>query len=129
MECVDTLSDADILSDADTLDTAPPDSIEQIAGDWLAAEEELARGSGNPQQAEVTARELSARYDEAIRTAGREDLRLAWEAARHLQGETEMGSEAWASARRLSELLRGEYLALAPDPAQPAESDGEPAGD
>ena len=116
---MDTLFDTDLPADP------APDAIEQIAGDWLAAEEELARGSGNPEQAEVTARELSARYDEAIRTASREDLRLAWEAARVLQGETEMGSEAWARARRLSELLRGEYLAMAPDPAQPAEPTGD----
>ncbi|MBA2720781.1 MAG: hypothetical protein H0U52_16300 [Chloroflexi bacterium] len=95
-------------------------SIEQIAADWLAAEGDLARGSGNPQQAEVTARDLSARYDEAIRTASREDLRLAWEAARVLQAATEMGSEEWAGARRLSELLRGEYLALSP--SEPAAS-------
>lgn len=91
-----------------------PGSIERIAADWLSAEEDLARGSGNPAQSETTARELSARYDEAIHAAGREDLRLAWEAARKWQGEQEMGSEAWAGARRLSELLRGEYLALAP---------------
>ena len=122
---MDTLADTDLPDEPAVVNT---DSIEQIAGDWLAAEEQLARGSGNPEQAEVTARDLSARYDEAIRTASREDLRLAWEAARHLQGETEMGSEAWASARRLSELLRGEYLALAPDPAA-AEPDSEPAGD
>jgi hypothetical protein len=119
VERVDTLSDADTPV-ADAPDAAS-DSIEQIAGDWLASEEELARGSGNPEQAEATARDLSARYDDAIRTATREDLRLAWEAARHLQTATEMGSEAWASARRLSELLRGEYLALAPE--QPAAAD------
>lgn len=95
-------------------------SIEAIAGAWLAAEEELARGSGNPAQAEATARELSARYDEAIRAATREDLRLAWESARVLQADTEMGSEAWAGARRLSELLRGEYLALEPGPEESA---------
>jgi hypothetical protein len=90
---------------------AEPESIEAIAGAWLAAEEELAGGSGNPAQSEVNARALSDRYDEAIRSASREDLRLAWEAARKIQGEQEMGSEAWASARRLSELLRGEYQA------------------
>ena len=118
-----TVEPVDTAPDTDQPDVAAPESIEQIAGDWLAAEEELARGSGNPEQAEITARDLSARYDEAIRTATREDLRLAWEAARHLQAETEMGSEAWASARRLSELLRGEYLALAPEPADA----GEPA--
>ncbi|HET7704296.1 MAG TPA: hypothetical protein VFK35_12925 [Candidatus Limnocylindrales bacterium] len=92
----------------------PEGSIERIAADWLAAEEELARGSGNPTQSEITARELSARYDEAIHAAGREDLRLAWEAARQWQAEQVMGSEAWAGARRLSELLRGEYLAMDP---------------
>jgi hypothetical protein len=112
-----TATDPDNEADATVED---PDPIEQIAGDWLAAEEELSRGSGNPEQAEINARELSARYDDAIRTASREDLRLAWEAARQLQSATEMGSEAWASARRLSELLRGEYLALTADPAAPS---------
>jgi hypothetical protein len=102
---------------SETAAPADSDSIESIAGAWLAAEEALARGSGNPEQSEITARDLSARYDEAIRTASREDLRLAWEAARKLQGETEMGSEAWASARRLSELLHSEYLALEAEPA------------
>jgi len=102
---------------------APDDqSIEVIGAAWLAAEDSLAAGSGNPEQSEIAARALSARYDEAIRTASREDLRLAWEAARKIQGEQEMGSEAWASARRLSELLRGEYQAAEPDPAgDPAE--------
>jgi hypothetical protein len=108
-----TVGDVDPTSETVAPESA--DSIESIAGAWLAAEEALARGSGNPEQSEITARDLSARYDEAIRTATREDLRLAWEAARKLQAETEMGSEAWASARRLSELLRGEYLALEPE--------------
>ncbi len=93
--------------------------IEALAAAWLAAEESLAAGSGNPAQSEIDARDLSARYDEAIRAASREELRLAWEAARKLQGEQEMGSEGWARARRLAELLRGEYLAADPerDPA------------
>ena len=104
-----TLTDAaaDAAPDAD-------DSIEAIAGAWLAAEQSLAAGSGNPAQSEIDARALSDRYDEAIRTATREDLRLAWEAARKIQADQEMGSEAWANARRLSELLRGEYQAAAP---------------
>jgi hypothetical protein len=99
------------------------DSIEDVAGAWLAAEQELAGGSGNPGQSEINARALSDRYDEMIRTASREELRLAWEAARKIQGEQEMGSEAWANARRLSELLRGEYQAAAPDavPVDPAD--------
>ena len=101
---------------SDSVAPVADDSIEAIAGAWLAAEEELAGGSGNPAQSEINARALSDRYDEAIRNASREDLRLAWEAARKIQGEQEMGSESWASARRLSELLRGEYQAAAPDP-------------
>lgn len=98
----------------DALTTAA-DEIESLAGAWLAAEHELAAGSGNPGQSEINARALSERYDEAIRTASREDLRLAWEAARKIQGEQEMGSEAWANARRLSELLRREYQAADPE--------------
>ena len=110
--------DAEPVTDAATL------SIEEIAAAWLAAEQDLADGtSGNPQQAEGTARALSDDYDRAIRTATREELRLAWEAARKRQGEQEMGSEAWAGARRVSELLRGEYQAADPQPGgDPADS-------
>jgi hypothetical protein len=106
--------------------TTPPadeDSLEAIAAAWLAAEQELSDGSGNPAQAEIRARALSARYDDAIHAASREDLRLAWEAARKVQAEQEMGSEAWASARRVSELLRDEYQAADPEPpADPTDS-------
>ena len=97
---------------------ADADSIEAIAAAWLAAEQELAAGSGNPAQSEINARALSDRYDDAIRAASREDLRLAWEAARKIQGEQEMGSEAWANARRVSELLRDEYQAADPEQAR-----------
>jgi hypothetical protein len=97
---------------------AEADSIEAIAADWLAAEQELAAGSGNPSQGEIDARALSDRYDDAIRAASREDLRLAWEAARNVQADQEMGSEAWANARRVSELLRNEYQAAEPEPAE-----------
>jgi hypothetical protein len=96
-------------------------SIERLAADWLDSEREVAEGVRNPAQAEETARDLSARYDEAIRSASREELRLAWEAARGNQGEREMGSEAWLEARRLSELLRSEYEASAPDRVDPAD--------
>jgi hypothetical protein len=99
-----------------------PGSLERLAADWLSAEREVAEGIRNPAQAEETARDLSARYDEAIRTATREELRLAWEAARKNQADQEMGSEAWLEARRLSELLRGEYEAAPPDPVE-AESE------
>jgi hypothetical protein len=106
-----------VAGDALVLDELDAGSLERIAGEWLAAEESVASGGGgNPEAAEVLARELSDRYDAAIRTASREDLRLAGEAARRLQGRQEMGSAAWASARRLAELLRDEYLAADPDP-------------
>jgi hypothetical protein len=96
---------------------AEPESIEAIATAWLTAEQALAAGSGNPSQSEINARALSERYDDAIRAATREELRLALEAARKIQGEQEMGSEAWASARRVSELLRDEYEAADAEPA------------
>ena len=99
-----------------------PGSLERLASDWLNAEREVAEGIRNPAQAEETARDLSMRYDEAIRSASREDLRLAWEAARKNQADREMGSEAWLEARRLSELLRGEYEAA---PSDPIEGDSE----
>ena len=92
-----------------------PGSLERLAADWLDAEREVAEGIRNPVQAQERARDLSAQYDDAIRSATREELRLAWEAARRNQGEREMGSEAWLEARRLSELLRGEYEAASPD--------------
>ena len=101
-----------------TPDEAAPaeaDSIEAIALAWLSAEHELSSGSGNPAQSEIDARALSERYDDAIRRATREDLRLAWEAARKIQGEQEMGSEAWANARRVSVLLHDESQAAEPD--------------
>ena len=121
MPSIDYRSAVDATPDADLSDAADStEAIEAIAAAWLSAEEELAGGSGNPTQSEIDARALSARYDEAIRTATREELRLAWEAARKTQGDQVMGSEAWASARRLSELLRGEYQAAAPDPAESA---------
>lgn len=110
----------DTTADGTVSATTPSEAIEDLAAAWLAAEEELAGGSGNPRQSETDARALSERYDDAIRAASQEDLRLAWEAARKVQAEQEMGSEAWAAARRVSELLRGEYLAAAREP------DGDP---
>ncbi len=105
-----------------TSDAAPSPagrSIEETAAAWLAAEEDLAAGtSGNPEQAEGTARALSDDYDDLIRTATREELRLAWEAARKVQAEQEMGSEAWAGARRVSELLGQEYRAADIEPVE-----------
>ena len=94
---------------ADGAGTADDDSIEAIAAAWLAAEQELSAGSGNPGQSEINARALSDRYDEVIRAASREDLRLAWEAARKVAGRAGDGfrgmgqcpSRLGAAARRV----------------------------
>jgi hypothetical protein len=92
-----------------------PGSIERLAADWLAAEREVSAGIRNPAQSEEMARDLSARYDDAIRAANREELKGAWDAARARQRDQVTGSEAWAEARRVSELLRTEYEAAGPD--------------
>ena len=96
-------------------ETLRPGSLERLAADWLAAERDVAAGIRNPAQSEEAARELSAQYDDAVRTASPDELRLAWEAARRRQAEQVTGSEAWAEARRLSELLRTEYEAATVD--------------
>jgi hypothetical protein len=85
-------------------------SLEQLAADWLAAEQQVAAGDGSvgPQ---AYARELSASYDRAVKEASPEELRLAWESAVKIQGECEIGSHAWAESRRVAELLRSEYVA------------------
>jgi hypothetical protein len=92
-----------------------PGSLERIAADWLAAEREVADGIRNPTQSEENARVLSARYDDAVRAASREELRLAWAAARAHEAQHEMGSESWIASRRLSELLRAEFEAAPTD--------------
>src|SRR6476659_10204812 len=83
-----------IQSTNDDQPALEPGSLERLAADWLDAEREVAEGIRNPAQAEETARDLSLWYDEAIRAAIREELRLAWEAARKNQADQEMGSEA-----------------------------------
>jgi hypothetical protein len=110
-----------IRSNADDDGALRPGSIERLAADWLAAEREVAAGIRNPAQAEETARELSAAYDNAIRAADRDQLKVAWDAARARQRVQVTGSEAWAEARRLSELLRTEYEATTPNSADAAE--------
>jgi len=85
-------------------------SIEETASAWLAAEREAIALDNTP-NAERRARTLSAEYDEAIRAASPEELLLAWESARRIQGHEEMGSARWLEARSVSELLRSEYQA------------------
>ena len=91
------------------VDEASP-SIEVLADRWLTAERTAAQ-QGNLAGTEEQARIASAAYERAIASASREDLLLAWHAARRTQGTTEMGSTAWAHARAVSELIRLEYLA------------------
>lgn len=83
--------------------------VEQLAAGWLVAER---RATLDPADLKAeAARAASGRYEEAIRLATREDLRLAWEAAKRTQARCLMGSREWADARSVSELLRMEYLA------------------
>lgn len=84
-------------------------AIEVIATEWLAAER--AETALATPRTEATARRLAAEYEDAIRAASQEELRLAWEAARAAQARCEMGSLEWAQARSVSELLRTEYEA------------------
>ena len=101
------------------MDAADPNGaeIERLAADWLAAERN-ATADPAPLKADA-ARAASARFEEAIRRATREELRLSWEAAKRTQAECLMGSREWAEARSVSELLRMEYLA-----ADGAEAEG-----
>lgn len=84
--------------------------IEELARVWLAAEREASK-RGNEGGTEEGARKASAAYEEAVRAASREDLLVAWHAARKVQEGCEMGSAAWADARAVVELVRFEYLA------------------
>jgi hypothetical protein len=88
---------------------ATPRAIELIATEWLAAER--AETALATPRTEAAARRLAAEYEEAIRAASQEELRLAWEAARVAQARCDMGSLEWVQARSVSELLRTEYEA------------------
>ena len=87
--------------------------IEDLAARWLAAER---RATSHPVESTAKAAlEASRRFEEAIRGASQEELRLAWESARRTQAECLMGSKEWGEARTVSELLRMEYLAVTDD--------------
>jgi hypothetical protein len=83
--------------------------IAQLAAGWLTAER---RATSDPVDLKAEeARVASDRFESAVRLATREELRLAWEAAKRTQAGCLMGSRKWAEARSVSELLRMEYLA------------------
>lgn len=84
-------------------------AIELIATEWLASER--AETALATPRTEAAARRLAAEYEDAIRAASQEELRLAWEAARAAQARCDMGSLEWGQARSVSELLRTEYEA------------------
>lgn len=84
---------------------------EDLATRWLEAEQRSRTEPTNEALADEAAR-LGEAYDAAVGAASQEDLRLAWESAQRRQAREEMGSRAWADARRVSELLRTEYEAI-----------------
>jgi hypothetical protein len=84
-----------------------PDTLDGLAAAWLAAED---RNTTEPGR-ESEAVRLGLAYEAVLAAASIEEKRIAWEAARQTQAATEMGSREWASARRVSELLRVEYMA------------------
>ncbi len=88
---------------------APTRPIELIATEWLTAERQ--QTSAPSRSTEATARKLAAEYEQAIRDASQEELRLAWEAARVVQADCEMGSQEWGYARSVAVLLGMEYEA------------------
>jgi hypothetical protein len=94
-------------------DHVQDEAVELLASEWLMAEEQARDDPGNT-ILDARAERLSERYAAAVAGATVEELRLAWEAARRRQAEEEMGSRAWADARRVSELLRTEYQAVVP---------------
>jgi hypothetical protein len=87
-----------------------PLAIEDLARAWLESEREAAR-TGNTAGTEERAREASAAYETAVRSASKEDLLVAWHAALKSQHAQELGSAAWSEARAVSELVRVEYQA------------------
>ena len=96
---------------------------EDLARQWLAAEERVRLEPANEALAQNAVR-LGEAYDEAVTAASLEELRLSWEAAQRAQAAEEVGGRSWADARRVSELLRTEYLAArsrddATDPGTP----------
>jgi hypothetical protein len=84
-----------------------PEAICELASAWLAAE---IRATREPNR-EPEAIRLGLAYEASLAAASIEEKRLAWEEARQAQARTEMGSREWAAGRRVSELLRVEYLA------------------
>jgi hypothetical protein len=87
--------------------------LEDLATRWLEAETRSHGEAANSQFADDAA-SLGEEYEAAVGVATQEELRLAWEAAKRRQAEEEIGSSGWADARRVSELLRSEYLASQP---------------
>jgi hypothetical protein len=84
--------------------------LEDLAARWLDAE---TRAHGEPANTAIAdeAARLGEAYEDAVGQVTQEELRIAWEGAVRRQGEQEIGGPAWAEARRVSELLRAEYLA------------------
>jgi hypothetical protein len=81
-------------------------SLDELAAAWLEAEDAATRTAAPNQRAE----DLGIAYAARLSEATLEELRLAWEAARVAQSAQLIGSGDWAARRRVSELLRIEYV-------------------
>ena len=104
---------------SNTEDPSPAPAIEELAAQWLDAEDRAGIESSNSAVMEEAVR-LGEAYDAAIRAVSLEELRLAWEAARVRQGRELIGTREWGDCRRVSELLRTEYAAARPQRDGPA---------
>jgi hypothetical protein len=99
------------------MDTAPAPSGDRsgtlldLAAAWLRAEAASVR---QPARIELVgaAGERALAYEEALAAATPDDVRRAWEQAVVRQAQNEVGSVPWATAFRVSELLRFEYVAI-----------------
>jgi hypothetical protein len=107
----DAMSSNDSLQEVAMTDgTVTASACEELAVQWLNAEQRARTEPTNEAVGDEAVR-LGEAYDEAIGAASQEELRLAWETAQRHQAAEEIGSRAWADARRVSELLRTEYQA------------------
>jgi len=78
-----------------------------LASGWLNAEAASVMQPGRVELVTIAAERASA-YEEALAAATPEAVRLAWEQAVVRQAQSEVGSVPWATAFRVSELLRFE---------------------
>lgn len=84
-----------------------PGALLDLASRWLSSEAASVRQPDRIELVRIAA-ERAIAYEEALAAATPEDVRLAWEQAVVRQAQNEVGSVPWATASRVSELLRFE---------------------